>query len=58
VLTTVKWVRMAKRNNRIGCCDCGLVHRADFRIGKLGLEMRLSRSVRETARLRKEMKQS
>ena len=25
-----EWVRPVKRGYRLGCCDCGLVHRIDF----------------------------
>jgi hypothetical protein len=40
----------------IGCCDCGLVHRIDFEITRMGiLKFRAYRDDNSTKKLRKRM---
>ena len=49
---------IGKRNYRLACCDCGLVHEMQFRIrksktGRLDVVYRASRNNRATAALRR-----
>ena len=30
------WVQPIRRGYKVACCDCGLVHRVDFRLVKTG----------------------
>ncbi len=47
-----QWTDTADRL-QIGCCDCGLVHNVEFRIGPFGqLQRRLFRNTRATRALR------
>jgi len=52
-----QWVRPIRRNYRMACCDCGLVHRMEFKLipwarGKKIL-FRAYRDEAESRRLRK-----
>lgn len=48
-----KWVRPAKRGYRFACCDCGLVHRMDFRTqGDGSIVFRAYRDNLATAKVR------
>jgi hypothetical protein len=55
------WVRPYMRGYRIECCDCGLIHRLDFRVRKgdraagenLSVELRAFRDNRATAQIRR-----
>ena len=51
------WFRVTLRGHRLMCCDCGLVHRVEFRIVKHGhgnrIEMRAWRHKRATAAARR-----
>lgn len=49
------WIRPRRRGYRIACCDCGLVHRFDFRMRKGVLEFRAFRDKRATYRRRKRL---
>lgn len=33
------WVRPVMRGYKVACCDCGLVHRYDFRLVRVGKQM-------------------
>lgn len=48
-----EWVQPVMRNYIMGCCDCGLVHRVDFRIVGDKVQMRASRARNYTARQRR-----
>ena len=56
-----EWIQPVKNGYLMGCCDCGLVHRMDFRIvsreknGKTErkVQFRASRARNYTSRLRK-----
>jgi len=51
------WIRPIRKNYKMACCDCNLVHDLDFRIRKewrgLVVEFRAKRNNKETKRLRK-----
>lgn len=48
-----EWFAPRMRGYRMMCCDCGLVHRFDFRKTDDGIEMRGSRDERATAAARR-----
>lgn len=50
------WIQPVRRNYRMGCCDCGLVHNIDFRIKNGRVQFRAGRNTRSTAQLRRHMK--
>jgi hypothetical protein len=48
------WVPMAKKGQELQCCDCGLVHRIDFRVSSVGrIDARFYRDNRLTASARR-----
>ena len=47
-----RWVQPVKRGYLMSCCDCGLVHRMDFRIAGERVQFRAQRAPRYTARER------
>lgn len=47
------WVQPVRRNYGMACCDCGLVHRLDFRIKDGRVQLRARRDNRATAQLRR-----
>ena len=51
-----KWTRPRMRNFREQCCDCGLIHRLDFRIVDGKVEFRTRRDDRATAAARRTFK--
>jgi hypothetical protein len=55
-----EWVQPIRKGYRMACCDCGLVHRMNFRIHKEGakhyIQMQAFRDERSTAALRREKK--
>lgn len=48
-----EWIRPAMRGFRDACCDCGLVHKVDFRIVDGRVELRAYRDARATAGVRR-----
>lgn len=51
-----EWVQPVMRGYLMGCCDCGLVHRLDFRIvgsRKLKVQFRAYRHIGRTKALRR-----
>lgn len=38
-----EWVQPVRNGYRMMCCDCGLVHRLDFRLVKYGASRRVIR---------------
>ena len=50
------WTRPRVRNFREQCCDCGLIHRLDFRIVDGKVEFRMRRDDRATAAARRTFK--
>lgn len=55
-----EWIRPVKRGYKLCCCDCGLVHKIDFRHVKWGrgrkIQFRCFRDERATAAVRREMR--
>ena len=52
------WVEPIRRGYKLACCDCGLVHRIDFRQRGSHLEFRVYRDNRATAMMRRWMRRS
>ena len=48
-----QWTRPRMRNFREQCCDCGLIHRLDFRIVDGRVEFKTRRDDRATAAARR-----
>lgn len=42
------WMAVVRRAFRLQCCDCGLVHRFDFRLKDGAIELRAIRDGRAT----------
>lgn len=51
-----EWVSPVHRNYRMQCCDCGLVHRINFRIRNGRVELQAFRDNRSTAACRRSKK--
>ncbi|MGZ3309463.1 MAG: hypothetical protein ACXU8R_13165 [Xanthobacteraceae bacterium] len=49
VISYGEWTRPRMKNFREQCCDCGLIHRLDFRIVDGKVEFRTRRDDRATA---------
>ena len=48
-VTDGEWIEVPMRNHRDQCCDCGLIHRMNFRINNRGrLEVQAFRDARAT----------
>jgi hypothetical protein len=55
------WVKPVRRDYRLACCDCGLVHSYNFRLvpaGKRGFQIQyqVARNDRATSAIRRHMK--
>lgn len=59
--TAGKWIQPTRKQYRVCCCDCGLVHAIDFRLIKYGkgrrIQFRAYRDNRATAGVRRGMKE-
>ena len=53
VISYGEWTRPRMRNFREQCCDCGLIHRLDFRIVDDKVEFRTRRDDRAIAAARR-----
>ncbi len=59
--STVKdgeWVQPIRKGYKMRCCDCGLVHRIDFRLvgmQRKRIQLRASRDLRATGQIRRYM---
>ena len=56
VISYGEWTRPRKQNFREQCCDCGLIHRLDFRVVDGKVEFRTRRDDRATAAARRSFK--
>ena len=56
VISYGEWTRPRRKNFREQCCDCGLIHRLDFRIVDGRIEFRTRRDDRATAAARRMFK--
>lgn len=48
-----EWQQPIRKNYRMACCDCGLVHNMDFRIYKGNIQIRGRRNNRATGQIRR-----
>jgi hypothetical protein len=48
-----EWVQPVRVGYKMACCDCGLVHRLDFRVHKKRIQFRAFRDNRSTAMMRR-----
>ena len=56
-VTDGEWIAVPKRGYKEQCCDCGLIHKLNFRItDKGGIEIQTFRDGRATAGARKHFK--
>lgn len=53
VIAYGEWTRPRMKDFREQCCDCGLIHRLDFRIVDGRIEFRTRRDDRATAAVRR-----
>jgi len=53
VLEAGVWFWPKKRGFKLGCCDCGLVHKTDYRIKNGHVEFRVFRDNRATGQIRR-----
>jgi len=52
-----EWITVTKRGYKEQCCDCGLVHKLNFKIGPKGeIEIQTTRDERATAAVRRGFK--
>lgn len=49
------WIQPVKRGYLMACCDCGLVHRMDFRVIEGRAQFRASRAPAYTLRQRRKL---
>lgn len=56
VLKDGEWMRPITRGFKEQCCDCGLVHRVDYRVVDGAIEFRAYRDNRATAAARRAFK--
>jgi hypothetical protein len=56
-VTDGEWLEALMKNNKDQCCDCGLVHKVNYRINAKGkIEVQVFRDERATAALRRKFK--
>jgi hypothetical protein len=48
-----EWVQPIRKNYKLACCDCGLVHQMDFRVYRGRVQFRVRRDNRATAMMRR-----
>lgn len=49
-----EWVQPKRKGYKMRCCDCGLVHKLDFRIVKGRIQFRAFRDQRSTGAVRRQ----
>jgi len=56
-VTDGEWIEVYLKGNKDQCCDCGLVHRTNYRLTAKGkIEYQVYRDARATAAARKKYK--
>ena len=56
-ITDGEWIAVPRRGFKEQCCDCGLVHKLNFRINAKGdLEIQTTRDARATSAVRRTFK--
>jgi Zn-finger protein len=53
-----EWVFPRRRGYLLSCCDCGLVHRFEFRVRERHIEFRVFAEPRRTAQIRRWLKEN
>lgn len=48
-----EWVQPCRKGYKMACCDCGLVHRMNFRLHRGRIQMQAFRDERATAAKRR-----
>ena len=48
-----EWVQPVPRGHKLRCCDCGLVHRINFRIRRGRIQFQAFRDNRATGQIRR-----
>jgi len=48
-----EWIYPVRKGYKFCCCDCGLVHKLDFRIKNRRIQMRAFRDNRSTGQVRR-----
>lgn len=48
-----EWIQPVRRGYKMACCDCGLVHRMDFRVYRGRAQFMVWPAKRETAMVRR-----
>jgi len=57
-VTDGEWLTVAWRDNRDQCCDCGLIHKVNYRVNKDGqLEVQVFRDGKATGGARRAKKE-
>lgn len=51
-----EWIQPVRKGYKMRCCDCGLVHRVDFRVYKGKPQLRAWRDERATGQIRRHAK--
>lgn len=51
-----EWIQPTRNGYKLCCCDCGLVHRLDFRVRQRHVQFRVFREARSTGQVRRHMK--
>lgn len=52
-----EWVQPDRKGYKMRCCDCGLVHRMEFRVYHRHIQLRAWRDERAMAQVRRHMAQ-
>jgi hypothetical protein len=56
-VTDGEWIVVPKRGYKEQCCDCGLVHKLNFKVNKFGqIEIQTIRDERSTSAVRRAFK--
>lgn len=53
-----EWVQPIRRGYKLGCCDCSLVRRLDFRVHRGHVQFRLFRDERATGQQRRRKREA
>jgi hypothetical protein len=53
-----EWIRPVPTGYKLSCCDCGLVHKHDFRVVDGHVEFRVWAAPRETGQMRRNMRKA
>ena len=51
-----EWIQPIRRGYKLCCCDCGLVHKIDFRIYQRHIQFRAFLASRSTGQVRRHLR--